>query len=704
MKKRYLYILIILFIGLLTTSCSMQDVYDANANIKASEASFISKFGDIAPDQNWINVNKYTANITVKIGMDANYTVGIFDKNPLYSKNYSTLVTGNVAEGGTFSTAFEGSNSKMYYIGVYDSKGREIVKSDTIKDGILNSVIGETLSSKSRAATRSSSSGTSTDPTTYQKSESIFIPSSIFDYNYYDVTKIPDYDLGNMDKINYNVNPNRPYYGDGKHYVIPAGATVNANLGYSQKDGNCVILVKGTWEVPSGIWFTNNQIILVDKGGKMIFDGETHFSSGAHIMSKGTIEIKTGTIYIENSSGYEADFYNSGTLTSNDGGLYIAGNNEKVYNSGTMTMKYLNVAGSSTFTNFGSLTALSTSMSNYSVSGQNNAASNFNLVNGCYVNISAAGIYNLILCNNSRLDCPTGIYTGGGNGGRIIVGDHSVISVGNWIDNGGKFYGPNEISNASVFKFTGSIDESNGGAFSTLGYLYYDGTFDENQEHVRYILNTDPWNHPTTNYIKYTTSESKSAISIPKGECTGAGYNPNSTGGDIPKAEPAYTIAFEDLGSTDDFDFNDIVLYVYPYTQSQKMKVELVAAGGIMPVDVYFNNNKLFTKNDGKITNTTTRGNVIASQSDIPLPSGFTLTSSDYASLFSIKVNGASSTYDISTNKETGLAPQAIVIAGKWDWPLERVQIDSAYPNFLNWVKYKAADWVTRHEASKCIR
>ena len=87
MKKRNLYILPFLFLGLLVTSCSMGDVYDANANKKASEANFVSKFGDIAPDQNWININKYTANITVKLGIDANYTVGIFDKNPLYSKN-----------------------------------------------------------------------------------------------------------------------------------------------------------------------------------------------------------------------------------------------------------------------------------------------------------------------------------------------------------------------------------------------------------------------------------------------------------------------------------------------------------------------------------------------------------------------------------------------------------------------------------------
>ena len=71
----------------------------------------------------------------------------------------------------------------MYYIGVYDSKGREIVKSDTIKDGILNSVIGETLSSKSKAATRSNFSGVSTDPTAYQISESKFIPSSIYNNN-----------------------------------------------------------------------------------------------------------------------------------------------------------------------------------------------------------------------------------------------------------------------------------------------------------------------------------------------------------------------------------------------------------------------------------------------------------------------------------------------------------------------------------------
>jgi hypothetical protein len=165
---------------------------------------------------------------------------------------------------------------------------------------------------------------------------------------------------------------------------------------------------------------------------------------------------------------------------------------------------------------------------------------------------------------------------------------------------------------------------------------------------------------------------------------------------------PAYTIAYEDLGTTDDFDFNDIVLYIYPDATTNKLRVDLVAAGGTLPVTVKYDGTELFSKSGG-MKNTTTRGKVLDSKT-VDLPSGFSMTNSNYTSLFQIEVKGTNSSYVVHPNIAAGAAPQALVIAGAWDWPLERVQINTAYPNFNSWVSDPNADWISYKVASKCIK
>ena len=713
--KKYFSLLSVLAIGILATGCSMGDAYNENANKEASDAAFVKEFGDIASNQTWNTVTQRTAIVNVSLGTGESYTVGIYENDPLFNvSNCGLLAQGTVSDGSSVSLKFDSpAEQTKYYIGLFDSKGRSIAKLDSLNNNVLNTTFGGTVSA-SKAMTRVSAdnNNTSTAYNTYVRTASDFsIPE--FTSSYYDISKMSSSSSSTItvDETEYLAANNYSEsfkYGDGKHYYIPTGATIKANVGYSKgKDSNCVIYVQGTWEVPSDIAFDNGEQIVVAKGGKIIFDGDAAFNSSARFINQGTIITNSGDIKIENYSSTTAEIYNSGTMTLNDGGLSIAGNSENVYSSGTMTMNYLNARGNCTVTNYGTLTAKTTTKGDLTLAGQNTAASNFKLVNGCHTSIDAMGVVRLIVIDNTRVDCSTGIYTGGGQDDNYVcLGNHAEVNAGDWMDNGGHIYGSKTSGEESLFKFSGTVSESNCGAFITKGYVYFDGTFSTDY-HVNAIKTGDGSIYSKgscTYHIQYFSTETSSLIIIPSGDCTGTGYNAKGGGGDIPTTAPACTFAFEDLGSIGDFDFNDIVLYVYPNTTTKKMDVELVAAGGVLPVTVKFNGTTLFSKTDGQMRNTSSKGSVIATYNDLPFPDdNFTLSSNTYTSMFTIDVKGASSTYTISPNVTAGSTPQALVIAGAWAWPKETVNIGKAYTTFSDWVANPTVTWVTSKVSGQVV-
>ncbi len=682
--KRILKSFLCLTLGVMAfSSCTNNDVYDPNYAKEQYDNAFKTNVlggSNIDSQQNWNSSVMSTLNVNIQLDLLESYTLRLFTANPLYDSQATLLAQTTGKTGETVSMKFaKPMASTTLYVEAINSKNRYNVQTVDMTGTEATVALGAS------ATSRTNISGISTDPATYQKAESAFISSSVLEGNgYYDVITIPQNQLGGMDIINYNVQPNKFYYGDGKHYVVPAEKTVKANLGYSkQKDADCIILVKGTWEVPNDIQFSNAQIIVVAEGGKIIFDGNAKFDSGARFINKGTIETASGTISIENYTEAQADCYNSGTMTLNNGGLSVAGNNSQLYNKGTMSMKYLDARGNCTFTNFGTLTAESTTKGNYTTDGQGTAASNFRLINGCYTKINAMGIVYLVLCDNSRVDCSTGIFTGGGNSGKIYFGKYTEVNAGDWHDNGGTFYGASSSSDYSVFKFTKSLTMDN--SFSTSGYLYYDGDF--STEGKGYSSNTNWWASQNATKITHTTSESTSSLSIPKGDCTGDGYNPKDDPVDPPVITPTtYYYAFEDMGSIGDYDFNDVVLSVeYPVlngTQKDAV-IKLCAAGGTLPVSVKYNSETICEEVHTAFgVSTTTMVNTGATAKDAVTIKTLSNVgdSFDASSLaLSIVVSNNKTSTEVKANAQSGEVPQMIRVPAPWKWPKETVNISVAY-------------------------
>ncbi|MDE6043738.1 MAG: DUF4842 domain-containing protein [Muribaculaceae bacterium] len=170
-----------------------------------------------------------------------------------------------------------------------------------------------------------------------------------------------------------------------------------------------------------------------------------------------------------------------------------------------------------------------------------------------------------------------------------------------------------------------------------------------------------------------------------------------------------WLIAAEDLGSVDDFDFNDVVFEVEHAAGRLVATIRPLAAGGTLETYLCRNgqrvNNRewhsLFGHSHTTMVNTG-RATGRASTFTIDVPADFTLTSSSAGSGsihenykqnmggFSIEVVREDGRVSTIEAPGVGTAPQMILIFqkddNKWRWPVERVNIKSAYPRFESWM------------------
>lgn len=187
-----------------------------------------------------------------------------------------------------------------------------------------------------------------------------------------------------------------------------------------------------------------------------------------------------------------------------------------------------------------------------------------------------------------------------------------------------------------------------------------------------------------------------------------------------------WIIAGEDLGSTDDFDFNDIVFSVSHVAGSTKATVKALAAGGTLPLYLFYDGKAL---NDGKefhkwfgenvtseqIINTYEgNGNAYTGESvDITVDKDFTMTSHSDVNKKNGVINMGGFTFTV-TNKDAsttnltapqkGTAPQMICMPNTWQWPIERTPISEAYTEFGEWgANYTKTGWLGSMQRDKVI-
>lgn len=195
--------------------------------------------------------------------------------------------------------------------------------------------------------------------------------------------------------------------------------------------------------------------------------------------------------------------------------------------------------------------------------------------------------------------------------------------------------------------------------------------------------------------------------------------------GEEPKEESqSWILACEDLGSTDDYDFNDIVLEVrheITYDSnthdfiSSEIQVRCLAAGGTIPANIYYGDNRVGEAHEmlggqtNQMINTTSYGK----PSDwYTVATGVTedrniLTIDEIIKNISIRVTQNEGDVYATEIKapEIGEAPQMIIVPGDWEWPAERKGIETAYPEFTNWSSNASlTDWNRVKVSDKVVK
>lgn len=178
-----------------------------------------------------------------------------------------------------------------------------------------------------------------------------------------------------------------------------------------------------------------------------------------------------------------------------------------------------------------------------------------------------------------------------------------------------------------------------------------------------------------------------------------------------PQSE-SWIIACEDLGNTDDIDFNDVVFSVSHTAGETTAKVTPLAAGGVLPSNIYHGGNNLGeihnlingaqpnANGQYSMLNTGSKGTP-GSAITINVPADYSVTNHG----FTVKVKDQNESI-VLESAEIGTAPQMLVLPGEWAWPTERTPIDTAFPMFVNWSKAAntAIDWYKTPVEDKVVK
>lgn len=175
----------------------------------------------------------------------------------------------------------------------------------------------------------------------------------------------------------------------------------------------------------------------------------------------------------------------------------------------------------------------------------------------------------------------------------------------------------------------------------------------------------------------------------------------------------SWIIAYEDLGGSFDYDFNDVVLKVTSVAGRSTATISVMAAGGTLPVALTYNGNTLcsniheafgvdsktiinaasgkhseYTPKSFTVTGLTDSAPFALSKVGITVNQGDGSISTIYAPQYYLQGKGEEAIWvGTEESKKDKTIPYAILIStGNWDWPDEEVSI-TTQTGFTDWVQ-----------------
>ena len=498
----------------------------------------------------WKMTEPVNVNVAVHEDAGTNYTIRIYDANPLEEGSSAKLLAEGIANNKLdFVTTMDCPTATgTVFVCRLDAHNRTVVKYVSVKNSQVNVAFGSTTK------TRAADSEVAIEKYSPKVSES-------------EVKNM----LGSAIKLDSNTD-----MAQGKIYYIPEGEIFKAQLKRSNGwGGRATLIVCGSWtpngnnlDIPFGIniYVVNKGEINIPKDKSLIFKSEQGYLG---VYTGGKIAGNNSNINLSQNSGGDTYFYNAGTIE----GVNLStatSTTTTVYNCGVMDIDVLKCLH---FINQGHAECKET----ISVNGKS-----ILVENGC--NLKIGTINGDLKCgplSNTKIEKFN--MDRSGWGATTTIGSNALLEIelGSFT---GKFSAPSPQYTLVRIAQINDISE-----FSTEGNIYYE---------LKKIINlADEWRlkflealqNGKGGYSKW----GESPIMIPSGDCTGDGYKPNEEGTGTPSSRMKYTYVFEDnYPQVGDYDFNDIVLDVSYYykrasdsenpnnnIQSIHMDVTLAAAG-----------------------------------------------------------------------------------------------------------------------------
>ena len=455
----------------------------------------------------------------------------------------------------------------------------------------------------------------------------------------------------------------------------------------------------------------NNMQVYVADGAELICNGQLQFST-SKLYNNG--KVTANTIDVAGTGM----IYNSAKGTIKTTGVIKYSNAESVVvNDGKIEAAYLGTEGGSKFMNNG-ITDLS---------GDTEISSNDNIWvnNGKYITENftyTAGSAEVI--NNCMLTVRNKFYIGLGStttngfkvdGGvltkdfeahgpaNIFMASNTVFKVTNQakmeitvVGNG--IYGP-ESGDYAVFQAKNIVGlEDNNYCVSYFNKLcvvadthfahaYLDGTSDAAKANGGVGNNPTYYFDPAT--VKMCVNGTNPDFSIAETEC-----NPGIEG-DTEEIQYAVRIICEDLGASDDFDFNDVVFDAL--IKDGKTYIKVLAAGGTLPLTVAGKEvHDIFGVSTTTMVNTQPNAHnaTKTDKQEFVIDQAYP-SYKDIPVMVGVDANANPMTNEGMTTlkAEKGAAPQKIAVDTNFEWCDERQQIEDKYTNFGEYVQKSGTRW-----------
>lgn len=694
---------------------------------------------EVNPNQTWNTAVSTTVSVSVDMNYDEEYNVYIYQRAPLINKSAAFIGHVSLKSGQTKRiTIAKPMNVTLLYAACYDKNGHAIVKDFPAAGTEAEVAFGEKVAYSARSRSVTEGYRWSVTP--------LAMP---------DLTRFTTGDLIEM-QADFNTNYMQAD-GTEKHLII--SDSYNGNIARIQSYANQSVYVTGTWTVNEDQRCTGNSVIVVGPTGKIVVPSGCMLSTNAnneaqttgmiYVMPGGQIE-GDGLLQFSNGTqtySYNAGYINVAEVNINGGTWYNAGTI-----GNTLPPALTGPGGTevrpSKFINLGH--AKLASMSGAGIA----------LENAC--NLEVVGLLELgktsKMDNNSYVKCGS-LNLGGSNNGGIVflLGENAYLQVTEKVVGINNFgvWGPNTENDAYAYlevpynyserainwtddlPSTFCLDKvcavptgdyevvdlaSNPSAYiynprgvpaSALLLTWMNGK-KENGNGSNGIDDGNLAGHTRSciwaTSVTVTPGDENCGIIIEPG----SDPDPQEPDPDIPTPPgepdpPANTnwvyYAFEDLGGSKDFDFNDVVIRVSTPINGVS-QVYLLAAGGELNSVVTLDGepfgrevHEVMGAGAHRITNTKSAtvlpvtfrwlGEVTLSGNQTPatLPFGLNVFNSDGSSrsVIASRINANMS----SSQEEFSATPLYLVIngdsEGKWFWPRELVNITTAFNDFSTW-------------------